>query len=140
MRTRRSMMAEIPVPIQKEIDRAGGIKGLISRIPNDEILCELVCAHQALSDAYRLKVLYLLAVQPLCVCVIKEILGIADSKLSYHLNALKQAGLIEGRQQKNWIIYRLTAKGAACIPKESVTTTSEEFALPGCCRPIEPHH
>ncbi|MDD1704012.1 MAG: ArsR family transcriptional regulator [Methanoregula sp.] len=58
--------------------------------------------------------LHSLAVQPLCVCVIKEIAGIADSKLSYHLNQLKKAELIEGEPQGSWIIYHLTWLGERC--------------------------
>ena len=120
MRIRQNTMAEIPVPIQEEIDRAGGIEGLISRIPDDDALESIARTHHALSDAYRMKILYLLSGQPLCVCVIKKVLGIADSKLSYHLNVLKTEGLIEGRQQKNWIIYSLTSKGEACLGPESI--------------------
>ena len=37
----------------------------------------------------RLTVMYSLLSQPLCVCVIKEVVKIADSKLSYHLSILK---------------------------------------------------
>lgn len=133
-------MTVIPLPIQEEIDRAGGITGLISCIPNDEALESIARIHHALSDAYRMKILYLLAVQPLCVCVIKEILGIADSKLSYHLTALKQAGLISGRQEKSWIIYRLTTKGSACIPQESVSSGSQDLSHSSCCCPTEPQH
>jgi ArsR family transcriptional regulator len=55
----------------------------------------------------------MLSVKPLCVCVIKEVLSIADSKLSYHLSVLKKAGLIVGEAQGNWIIYRLTTEGGA---------------------------
>ena len=58
----------------------------------------------------------MLAVQPLCVCVIKAVLEIADSKLSYHLSVLKKAGLIQGDQQGNWIIYRLTGGGEPWAP------------------------
>lgn len=65
----------------------------------------------ALSDLNRMKILYLLTSQPLCVCVIREIIGISDSRLSYHLSALKKAGLIEGEQQGSWIIYRLSEWG-----------------------------
>jgi ArsR family transcriptional regulator len=36
---------------------------------------------------------------------------IADSKLSYHLTILKDAGLIEGEYQGNWIIYNITDTG-----------------------------
>ena len=128
------MTAEIPVPIREEIDRAGGIEGLISRIPDDDALESIARTHHALSDAYRMKILYLLAGQPLCVCVIKEVLGIADSKLSYHLNALKTAGLIKGQQQKNWIIYSLTTKGEACLGHESFPPApSHHSASLLCC-------
>jgi len=43
--------------------------------------------------------------------VIKAATGIADSRLSYHLQVLKKAGLIEGDQQGNYIIYRITPSG-----------------------------
>jgi ArsR family transcriptional regulator len=43
--------------------------------------------------------------------VIRECIGISGSKLSYHLNILKENGLITADQQGNWIIYRITAKG-----------------------------
>ncbi|MBN1195386.1 MAG: helix-turn-helix transcriptional regulator [Methanomicrobiaceae archaeon] len=63
----------------------------------------------------------MLRVQPLCVCVIKEVLHIADSKLSYHLSVLRKAGMITGEQQGSWIIYSLTGTGWAysdytCFP------------------------
>jgi ArsR family transcriptional regulator len=35
----------------------------------------------------------------------------AGSKLSYHLNILKESGLIEGKYHGNWIIYSLTDTG-----------------------------
>lgn len=66
------------------------------------------CLNRACADPVRLKILSLLSAQPLCVCVIKEVIGIADSKLSYHLNVLRKAGLIDGEPQGNWIIYSLT--------------------------------
>jgi ArsR family transcriptional regulator len=58
-----------------------------------------------------MEILHLLRVQPLCVCVIKQCVQMADSKLSYHLNILKETGLIEGQTRKNWIIYHLTDTG-----------------------------
>jgi ArsR family transcriptional regulator len=49
--------------------------------------------------------------QSLCVCVLKGFVRIADSKLSYHLNILKEQDLISGEQQGNWIIYSITERG-----------------------------
>lgn len=62
---------------------------------------------QAFSDGYRLQVIELLREQELCACDIAKHLGITQSKLSFHLKTLKEAGLIEGRQEGRWIYYRL---------------------------------
>jgi ArsR family transcriptional regulator len=92
----------------------GGVTGLMGRLPDPANLEWSSRVHHALSEPLRLRILHALAIQPLCVCVIKEIAGIADSKLSYHLNQLKKADLIVGEQQGSWIIYRLTPLGARC--------------------------
>ncbi|MEA3558018.1 MAG: metalloregulator ArsR/SmtB family transcription factor, partial [Candidatus Thermoplasmatota archaeon] len=72
----------------------------------------------ALSDPSRLRILHMISVQPLCVCCIKELVEMSYSRLSYHLSQLKEAGLVVGEQNKNWIIYRATEKGLMMIGKE----------------------
>ncbi|MEI7434177.1 MAG: metalloregulator ArsR/SmtB family transcription factor [Methanomicrobiales archaeon] len=130
------MKEPLPIPpaIQDELDRSGGLKGLISRLPDDQELENLVEVHHALSDMIRMKILHLLTSQPLCVCVIREIIGISDSKLSYHLSALKKADLIVGEQQGSWIIYRLTEKGKKyrIVPQDSGTVVPEPILT--CCK------
>jgi ArsR family transcriptional regulator len=100
-----------PEKIQEELDMVGGIKGLCKRLPTPKRIARMSTTFHALSDPVRITILHLLAVQPLCVCVIKECIGIADSKLSYHLTIMKKADLIEGKQEGNWIIYHLTDLG-----------------------------
>jgi ArsR family transcriptional regulator len=102
---------EIPGQIRKELDDIGGFDALAKSIPPQGELIEKSKTHHALSDPLRLTILYLLRDQPLCVCVIKACIGIAGSKLSYHLNIMKEAGLIGCEQQGNWLIYRLTDLG-----------------------------
>lgn len=102
------------LPIPQEVDcqlaQIGGVAGLTGRLPRADALATASCVHHALSEPLRLRIAHALVVRPLCVCGIKEIVGIADWKLSYHLNQLKRAGLIEGRQG-SWIIFRLTPLG-----------------------------
>jgi DNA-binding transcriptional ArsR family regulator len=112
-------MLTLPEEIVESLCACGGIEGLIESIPPSEALVQRSAVFRALADPTRLKILAMLSIQPLCVCVIKHVLNIADSKLSYHLNVLKKAGLISGEYQKNWIIYRITEKG-----KEWVRTIS----------------
>jgi len=104
---------EIPEQIQKEIEQAGGFEALGRRIPPQEELEKKSRIYHALSDPLRLSIIFLLRDQPLCVCVINRFVRIANSKLSYHLNILKEAGLIEGEYHGNWIIYSLTETGKA---------------------------
>jgi len=102
---------EIPQVIREELEQRGGFDVLVNSVPPLKDLEKRTRTYHALSDPIRITILYLLAIQPLCVCVIKACIRIADSKLSYHLTILKKAGLIEGEPQGNWIIYRLTEKG-----------------------------
>jgi len=102
---------EIPEQIQKEIEQAGGFEALGRCIPPEEDLKKKSRIYHALSDPLRLSIIFLLRDQPLCVCVINRFVRIANSKLSYHLNILKEAGLIEGEYHGNWIIYSLTETG-----------------------------
>ena len=106
---------EIPGPIQKELEALGGFEALARRIPPTEELGVKSRVYHALSDPLRLTILYLLRDQPLCVCVINRFMHLAGSKLSYHLNILKESGLIEGEYHGNWIIYSLTDTGREYI-------------------------
>jgi ArsR family transcriptional regulator len=102
---------DLPEQIQKELEEMGGFDALAGRIPPKTELEEKSRIYHALSDPLRLTILYLIRDQPLCVCVINRFMRLAGSKLSYHLNILKESGLIEGEYSGNWIIYSLTDEG-----------------------------
>ena len=106
---------EIPGQILKELDELGGFEALAERILSSAELEEKCRVYHAVSDPLRLTILYLLRDQPLCVCVINRFMHLSGSKLSYHLNILKESGLIEGKYQGNWIIYSLTDMGREYI-------------------------
>ena len=61
----------------------------------------------ALSSETRLSVLELLRANELCVCDVQDELDVAQSKLSFHLHVLKEAGLIADRREGRFIHYRL---------------------------------
>lgn len=102
---------EIPAQVQMELDAIGGFEALAKRIPSKAKLEERSRIYHALSDPIRLSILYIIRDQPLCVCVINRFMRLSGSKLSYHLTGLKEAGLIEGEYQGNWIIYSTTDRG-----------------------------
>ena len=102
---------EIPEPIQRDLDAKGGFDALKKQIPSQKALEKRSKIYQALSDPLRLSILYIIRDQPLCVCVINRFMRLSGSKLSYHLNILKENGLIEGESQGNWIVYSITERG-----------------------------
>jgi len=106
---------EIPEQIQKELDEIGGFEALTDRVPSPAELGEKSRVYHALSDPLRLTILYLIKDQPLCVCVINRFTRLSGSKISYHLNILKESSLIEGEYHGNWIIYSLTDTGREYI-------------------------
>jgi len=67
----------------------------------------IISGFHAFSDPIRLKTLELLRESELCVCDLCEILGVPQSKLSFHLKILKEADLVVYRQKGRWIYYRL---------------------------------
>lgn len=68
---------------------------------------EIIAGFRALSDTIRINVLELLRTRELCVCEISEVLDISQSKLSFHLKTLKEASLVNSRQQGKWTYYSL---------------------------------
>jgi len=108
----------IPEEIAESLCSCGGIEGLAARLPPDELFLRMREWYQACADPTRLKILCLLRVQPLCVCLIKNVVKMADSRISYHLTILKKAGLIEGEQQGYYIIYRITPEGQRFVESE----------------------
>lgn len=68
---------------------------------------ELLNVFKALSEETRLRVLKLLQRGELCVCDIVAALETSQPKISFHLNVLKDAGLIKDRRQGRWIHYRI---------------------------------
>jgi len=62
---------------------------------------------RSLSDPIRLQVAAALAQGERCVCELTGELDLAQSKLSFHLRVMREAGLISARQQGRWMYYRL---------------------------------
>jgi len=61
----------------------------------------------ALSDETRLDIMEMLKVGERCVCELQDALDSAQSRLSFHLRVLKDAGLVTDRREGRWSYYRI---------------------------------
>jgi len=61
----------------------------------------------ALSDETRLEIIELLRKGERCVCELTDTLDAAQSRLSFHLRVLKDAGIVRDRKDGRWVYYEL---------------------------------
>ncbi len=68
---------------------------------------ELIKIFKVLSDKNRLRILLMLSRKPLCVCELREVLGITFSTVSKHLSILRDAGFIVSKKEGKWVNYKI---------------------------------
>jgi ArsR family transcriptional regulator len=62
---------------------------------------------KALGDPNRIRIIKMLEVRELCVCEVREVLGLSTSTVSKHLSILRDAELIVDAKDGKWVNYRL---------------------------------
>ena len=65
----------------------------------------------ALSEPTRLQILEQLKDGERCVCDLTEMFHTGQSRLSFHLRVLKDAGLIQDRPEGRWTYYSVNSEG-----------------------------
>ena len=68
---------------------------------------ELLNIFKALSDETRLRILKIAGIGEICVCDLVSVLDMSQPKISFHLNALKAAGILKDRKQGKWVHYSI---------------------------------
>ncbi len=90
-----------------------GLKPL--SMPPEEVLYELADLFKIFGDTTRIKILYALMGQSLCVAHIAELIGATQSAVSHQLRTLKQARLVRYRRDGKNIIYSLDDDHVATV-------------------------
>ncbi len=100
---------------------------------NDITNISKIC--KALCDENRLAIIKLLQTSEHCACHISDKLGIAQSKLSYHMKILCESGIVESWYVGKWTHYRISSVGcdnALSIFKEIITADGSSPAECDC--------
>ena len=98
-----------------------------------------VSLFHALSDATRLEILEMLRGGERCVCELQDELGAAQSRLSFHLRVLKEAGLVSDRRDGRWSYYSIVPESLAEVHDLAVGMQPKKGGLSvlrsgSCCR------
>jgi ArsR family transcriptional regulator len=76
-------------------------------MPTQTSLKKAVTIFHALSDETRLSLLEQLKNGERCVCELTDVLKAGQSRLSFHLKVLKEAGLLVDRREGRWMYYSI---------------------------------
>ncbi len=80
----------------------------------------LVKVAKALSDESRLRALRLLEPGELCLCHLIEVIGLAPSTMSKHMQLLVDAELVQQRKAGRWRYYRLAGVEAPAEARDAL--------------------
>ena len=127
---------QAPVDTTRKIDILPRVPAATRATPD---LDRAVMLFHALSDATRLSILEMLRGGEQCVCDLQDGLEAAQSRLSFHLRVLKEAGLVEDRREGRWAYYRIVPDAVAEVHDLAVALQPKKGALPvvragSCCR------
>jgi ArsR family transcriptional regulator len=125
---------------------------------SDERVEGLVALGRALSDPIRVRMLAMMAGgrsccdlpdlgvpvggldEGICVCEFEDVFGMGQSKVSYHVRKLKDAGLVREEKRGRWSFYSLDREaagellgGAADSLLSGPLSGPEKRGASGCC-------
>jgi ArsR family transcriptional regulator len=126
--------------------REGGVREEVER---------LVALGRALSDPIRVRMLSMMAEgrsccdfsasgvpaeegeEGICVCEFEEVFGMGQSKVSYHVKKLKDAGLVKEERHGKWAFYSLDREAAGALLAEAadrlLSDPEKRDVAGGCC-------
>jgi ArsR family transcriptional regulator, arsenate/arsenite/antimonite-responsive transcriptional repressor len=125
------------------------------RTGSEEGVARLVALGRALSDPIRVKMLTMMAEgrgccdfsdsgvpadegeEGICVCEFEGVFGMGQSKVSYHMRKLKDAGLVREERRGKWSFYSLDREAAGALLGEAaerlLSSPEKRGAGDGCC-------
>jgi ArsR family transcriptional regulator len=77
-------------------------------IPTDKQLVNLVNLYKMFADSTRLKVLWALSIESMCVGSLSAALGMTESAISHQLKTLRLAGLVKYDKKGKFVHYSLS--------------------------------
>jgi ArsR family transcriptional regulator, arsenate/arsenite/antimonite-responsive transcriptional repressor len=133
--------------------------GVLRRSGAEEGVGKLVSLGRALSDPIRVKMLSMMAEgrgccdfsvsgvpvdageEGICVCEFEEQFGMGQSKVSYHIKKLKDAGLVREERRGKWSFYSLDREAAGDLLGEAAdrllarpdNDPEKQSGSVGCC-------
>lgn len=97
-----------------------------NEVPKEEQLYDLADFFKVFADSTRVKILYVLMCEEMCVCDLAQILGMTQSAISHQLRMLKQMDLVRNRRDGKTIFYSLADDHIRLILNQGMEHINED--------------
>jgi ArsR family transcriptional regulator len=82
---------------------------------------------KALNDPNRIRIMKMLSERELCLCEVREVLGLSSSTVSKHLTILRDADLILDSKDGKWVNFQLNDKSKQKFIRSIITLIKNSF-------------
>lgn len=79
----------------------------IKSMPDQDLFNKLAEFFKILGDTTRVKILFALDKNEMCVCDIANVLGMSKSSISHQLGTLRRSGIVKCKKQGKEVFYML---------------------------------
>lgn len=84
------------------------VESVKKKMPDEDILYDLSDFFKVLGDSTRVKIMWALDENEMCVCDLAVLLNMTKSAISHQLKSLKQANLVKFRREGKVVYYSLS--------------------------------
>ena len=95
------------------------------QMPGEDTLYDLAELFRIFGDSTRIRILYVLFEEEMCVCDIAQLLGMTQSAISHQLRALKNARLVKSRREGKVVFYSLSDDHVKTIINQGMSHVTE---------------
>lgn len=88
-------------------NKSASLERARNSMPHDNMLADLADLYKVFGDTTRVKILYSLFENEMCVCAISELLKMTQSAISHQLSVLRRNNLVKTRRDGKTVYYSL---------------------------------
>ena len=110
----RHVLEDMPV-CEEQHEQHMNLETTLNEMPDEDDFIEAATIFGQLSDSTRLKILYMLCHNSVCVCNIADAIGMSAPAVSHHLRSLKLLGLLDFKRVGKEVYYTLADNEDAAL-------------------------
>jgi ArsR family transcriptional regulator len=104
---RKELSGKAPPSCDCDVIHEETVKKVRKTMPKEEDFYDLADLYKMFADSTRVRILWALSHENLCVCDIAVLLGMTKSAISHQLKALRLSNLVKYKKQGKIVYYSL---------------------------------